>query len=239
MEFFTVLPATFQPPTPLPLRYLPLSLTDIGALTLPSPVLLLHAVELVAVGPDRPKAPKLHVGAKPYLVRQVVKPAFRRAASCPPDPPVVGTPASKSRPIPRPAGQVHPSPVPPFDLEQPVPPAPPRRVVIHQSSAPPSRPSDPSTPAPSQPSAGRPLITAPSPVEEEVEEQDQLADKGEEEVSLDDELNVRPLIEKPPGEVGRPSQGGYNLQTAMGLEGHDKEYDSIKVHIFFIDIRQC
>jgi hypothetical protein len=53
--------------------------------------------------------------------------------------------------------------------------------------------------------AGRPLITALSPVEEQAEKQDQLANKGEEEVPLDDELDVRPLIKKPPGEVGHPS----------------------------------
>jgi hypothetical protein len=213
---------------------------DIRALTLPSPVLLLHTVELVAAGPDHAKAPRLHAGAKPYLVRQVVKPAFRRAASCPPDPPVTSAPASKPRPIPCPAGQVRPSPGLPFHSEQLAPPAPPRRVAIRQSSTPPSQPLDPSTPpAPSQPLAGRPLITALSPVEEQAEEQDQLADKGEEKVPSDNELNVRPLIKKPPGEVGRPSRGGYNLQTAMGLKGHDKEYNYIKVNIFFIDIRQC
>jgi hypothetical protein len=239
MESFLAISAYFQPPSPPPIRYLPLAHTDLGWIVRSTPLPPLHTVEIGTVGPQRTKHAKVRVVAQPYHIRQVTKPAIRRAVSCPLDT-HTDTTTRLPRPTPRPKNPSQPS-------TSGRPSTPPRLSVPRRSPAPSSRRSVPRQ-QPAIPSRSSRISSEPStatvssvssskllPVEEGESEVDQIDDDGEEEIDirLDDEDTIshdgepQAPMARPSGEQGRPARGGYTLREAAGLD--IEEYVNMKV----------
>lgn len=234
----------YQPPSPAPLRYVLLPLLDFDSILYPSsPPSALPNVEVVPGGPDRHNKRKITILGHPYLIRQLrrPKPPGERAYSSPPEPESKlipsTTPTSATRASTR-ASTVQPSIAPQF--------APPHR----SSSQPPRQTSVPPSLSSQRPRAATPCHVSrqsrqPSPcpgrllpvVEEVVEvpsddrrvRWNHSGATDEEEVDELEPSDAEPPLKKPAGDCGRPSRGGYTLESALAVSA--EEYAKMKVSI--------
>ncbi|EIN09759.1 hypothetical protein PUNSTDRAFT_133527 [Punctularia strigosozonata HHB-11173 SS5] len=238
----------YQPPSPPPLRYVLLPLLDFDSILYPSsPPSALPNIEVVPGGPDRHTRRKLTICGHPYQIRQLrsPKPPGDRAYSSPPEP------ESKLIPSTMPTSATRASTVQPFIAPQL---APPRR----SSSQPPRQTSVPPRPSSQPPRAATPrhisrqsrkLAPGPGrllPVVEEVvglpsEDRrvrwNHSGATDEEEVDELEPSDAEPPLKKPAGDCGRPSRGGYTLESALAVTA--KEYANMKDTINEIVAQHC